>query len=392
MMPEISVLIPCYNYGHYLEYALESVTSQSYQNWEAIVIDDGSTDDTPQVTTQFDDPRIRYIYQENRGLSAARNTGLRSAQADLIALLDADDIWQAEYLAKMVTKLKMHPDAVAAYCGYQYIDQDGENVGLPNLTIVPPEDFREYLANNGNFLVSCGVVFRKKIAVSEGCFDESLNAVEDADMWSKLSRHGPFVSVPSILVGYRRHDSNMSSDPQRMVAAYYQILERNHGSPKGGSSAWPEKKKHAYTRYFRSASTRYLAFGDIQRSAGYFMRLYEINPEVCKELGLWRRLARVHLPVEIRNEPNPLDWNHAERDVQGLLDELDNRSPASPILEEHLSKLAAYAYLAFADEAFRANDARRAFKWIWKASNQHLGLILTRPYWGTLARGVTGIG
>ncbi|MBE9475318.1 MAG: glycosyltransferase family 2 protein, partial [Chloroflexi bacterium] len=127
MMPEISVLIPCYNYGHYLEYALESVTSQSYQNWEAIVIDDGSTDDTPQVTTQFDDPRIRYIYQDNRGLSAARNTGLRSAQADLIALLDADDIWQAEYLAKMVTKLKMHPDAVAAYCGYQYIDQDGEN-------------------------------------------------------------------------------------------------------------------------------------------------------------------------------------------------------------------------------------------------------------------------
>ncbi|MCK4830637.1 hypothetical protein KA005_83765, partial [bacterium] len=136
----------------------------------------------------------------------------------------------------------------------------------------------------------------------------------------------------------------------------------------------------------------YLAFGDIELSAYYFLRIHEIKPEVGNELGLWRNLARAHLPVEIRNEPNPLEWEHAERDVRGLLNELDKISPDSPILEKHHSKITASAYLAFADEAFRANDARRAFKWFWKASKRHLRLVLSRPYWGTLARGVTGAG
>jgi tetratricopeptide (TPR) repeat protein len=241
-------------------------------------------------------------------------------------------------------------------------------------------------------LIPSAVIFRKKIAEKEGYFDESLQAVEDTDLWIKISDHDPFVGVPQALVRYRQHGSNMSNDPQRMVAAYYQILERDHGPPEGDSSEWPEEKKDEYTEYFRSASTRYLACGDFELSAYYFLRMNEINPEISNELGLWRSLARAHLPIEIRPEPNPLEWERAERDVRGLLNELDNLSPDSPILEKHYSKIAAGAYLAFADEAFRANDARRAFKWFWKASKQHLGLVLSRPYWGTLARGVTGAG
>jgi tetratricopeptide (TPR) repeat protein len=241
-------------------------------------------------------------------------------------------------------------------------------------------------------LVPSAVIFRKKIAEEEGYFDESLNAVEDTYLWFKISDHNPFVGVPHALVRYRQHGSNMSNDPQRMIAAYYQILERDHGPPEGDPSAWPEKKKREYTIYFRLASIRYLAFGDFELSAYYFLRMHEINPEAGNELGLWRSLARAHLPIEIRPEPNPLEWERSEMDVRGLLSELEIISPDSSILEKHHSKITASAYLAFADEAFRANDARRAFKWFWKASKQHLGLVLSRPYWGTLARGVTGAG
>jgi glycosyltransferase involved in cell wall biosynthesis len=392
LAPEVSVLIPSYNHAHYLVYALYSVVSQSFSDWEAIVIDDGSTDDTQVVTAQFVDPRIRYIYQENHGLSAARNTGIREADSENIALLDADDIWQNDYLETMVTPLINHPELVAVYCGFQYIDQDGHEVGIPSLKVVPPEEFREYFANNGNWLVPSGVVFRKVFAEKEGCFDESLRAVEDGYLWSKLSRNGPFMGIPLPLVGYRRHDSNMSNDPQRMVSSKYKILERYHGSPQGDTSTWSERKKRSYTRYFKSASIRYLAFSDMQMSAYFFLRMQEITPEAGTEIGIWRSLARVHLPIEIRNAPDAIEWQSAERDVLGLLAELEKMRPDSKTLDERYSMIAGSAYLALADEAFRARQFNLAYKWMWIAFRMHTGILFSRPYWGTLVRGINGAG
>ncbi len=117
MCPDVSVIIPCYNHAHYLSYALESVLAQTYNDWEAIVVDDGSTDNTAEVTAQFNDPRIRYIYQNNQGLSSARNTGIYASLAGAIALLDADDVWEADYLEKMLPTLESNPEAAAVYCG-----------------------------------------------------------------------------------------------------------------------------------------------------------------------------------------------------------------------------------------------------------------------------------
>jgi len=391
MGPKVSVLIPSYNHAHYLVYALDSVVSQSFSDWEAIVIDDGSTDDTQRVTVQFDDPRIKYIYQENQGLSAARNTGIRAANADIIALLDADDIWRVDFLEMMLVPFDSRPEAVAVYCGFQYIDENGQDVGIPSLKVVPPNEFRDYFAANGNWLVPSGVVFRKVIAEKEGCFDESLRAVEDAYLWSKMSYVGPFVGIPLPLVGYRRHDANMSSDPQRMVSSNYKILERHHGPPQGDTSTWTERKKYIYTRYFRSAAIRYLAFGDLQMSAYLFLRMQEITPQAGTEIGTWRSLARVHLPIEIRNAPNVIEWQSAERDILGLLAELEKMKPNSNILDERYSMISGSAYLALADEAFRAGQFALAYKWMWLAFKNHKSLILTRPYWGALGRGINGV-
>ena len=388
MQPRISIIIPCFNYAHYLKEALMSVVNQTFSNWEAIVIDDGSTDDTQRVTAQFVDPRIRYIYQENQGLSGARNTGIRASNSEIIALLDADDIWQNDYLETMVTPLISQPEVVAVYCGFQYIDQDGHEVGIPSLKVVPPEKFREYFANNGSWLVPSGVVFRKVFAEKEGCFDESLRAVEDADLWDKMSGHGLFVGIPLPLVGYRRHDSNMSNDPQRMVSSSYKILERYHGPPQGDISAWTDRKKRYYTRYFGSASIRYLAYGDKQMSAYFFLRMQEITPEAGTEIGVWRSLARVHLPIEIRDAPDAVEFQSAERDILGLLAALEKMRPDSNILDDRYSMIAGSAYLSLADEAFRARQFNLAYKWMWIAFRRHTGILFSRPYWGTLVRGI----
>lgn len=369
---------------------MQSVISQSFTEWEVIVIDDGSTDNTHQVTSQFEDPRIRYIFQENKGLSAARNTGIRAANSQVIALLDADDMWKEDYLEKMVATLCNHSDVVAAYSGYQYINQDGEEVGIPNITVVPPENFREKFINSGNWLVPSGVIFRKSVAEKEGYFDETLQALEDSYLWSKLSRQGKFVGVPLSLVKYRRHESNMSSDPQRMVSSHYKIIERIHGPPQGNSSTWPDRKKRSFTRFYKSASVRYLAFGDIRKSSSYFLKMQNITPEAGFEIGNWRSLARAHLPIEIRNEPTIRDFESAEKDVLALLEELVEMRSESKTLAKNYSIITGIAFLSLADEAFRARKFHQGFSWIWKALNSHPGLLVSRLFWGILARGITG--
>ena len=104
--PTVSVIVPSYNHAHYyVSLAIKSVLAQIYTDWEAIVVNDGSTDETEAVFAQFTDPRIRYIYQENQGLSAARNTGIRTAQEDCLAFLDADDEWEPDFLRCCVDAL-----------------------------------------------------------------------------------------------------------------------------------------------------------------------------------------------------------------------------------------------------------------------------------------------
>lgn len=386
--PRVSVIIPCFNHAHYLSEALLSVQNQAFSDWEAIVVDDGSEDETKQVTAHIADTRIRYIYQENKGLSAARNTGIKAARAEIIALLDADDIWREDYLEKVMAPLMNQPEVVAVYCGFQYIDEYGQEVGIPNIKVVPPEEFDDHFSEYGNWLASSGVIFRKVFAEKEGYFDESLRAVEDADLWSKMSNHGLFVGIPLPLIGYRRHASNMSSDPQRMVLAHYKILERYHGPPQGDRSTWTARKKLRYTGYFRSASNRFLAFGDFEMSAYFFLRMQEITPEAGTEIGTWRSLARDHLPIELRNVPDAIEWQAAERDIEGLLAELENMRSDSKTLDERYSKIAGTAFLALADEAFRAKHFGLAFKWMRKAASFDVKMLFTRPYWGAVSRGI----
>ena len=119
---QVSVVVTCYNYGHYLEGCIRSVLAQTFDDFEIIVIDDGSTDDTLKMTKKILDPRLRIIHQKNAGLSAARNTGIQNSKGKYIALLDGDDIWFEEYAERNVNALEADNCIGITHTFLAYID------------------------------------------------------------------------------------------------------------------------------------------------------------------------------------------------------------------------------------------------------------------------------
>lgn len=126
-MPKVSVIIPLYNKGEYISRALDSVFAQTYQDYEVIVVDDGSTDNGLEIVRKFTDPRLRMIHQENAGPGAARNRGIKESDAPYIAFLDADDEWLPEFLEQTVGSLLHNPECDAAVCSYY---QGGERIDI----------------------------------------------------------------------------------------------------------------------------------------------------------------------------------------------------------------------------------------------------------------------
>jgi hypothetical protein len=287
----------------------------------------------------------------------------------------------------MVDLLNNHPESSGAYCGFQYINSAGEIVGKPSLKVVLPEKFHETVVIEGNWLAPCGVIFRKQLALDIGLFDESLRALEDSDMWIRMSTHHPFVGLSQALVRYRRHGNNMSSDPERMVTASRTVREKLFGSASSDVSTWEETKILAFQNHFLSGAVHYLASGRVQQSADYLRRLARISVSHMWSLLTWRALVRAHLPKEYQFDPVvKLDWQCAQTHVMGLLEALARKVPDAPDLRSQYARMKGGAFLALAEEAGRAKEVRRAYWWLWQATRAYPGLLFERPYFGTFMR------
>jgi glycosyltransferase involved in cell wall biosynthesis len=386
MSPVVSVVIPAYNAGLYLKQTLESVLAQSYRDYEIIVVDDGSTDDTSQVALQFGDS-IRYIHQSNQGLSAARNTAIKNARGEIIALLDSDDLWEPGYLEKMVPELNLHPEAAGVYCGFQYVNSRSEVVGQPSIKVVPPELFHSEMVIRGNWLAPCAVLFRKCLVKEVGLFDEALHAVEDWDMWIRLSENYIFVGVPDALVKYRRHENNMTKDPERMIKAIGQLTVKLYGSPEDDVALWSPAKKRAFSSHYRGGAISFFTAGRIQKSVEYLKKLAEVSPEAACSLDVWRGFARAHIPIEYQFDPSSHhDWALIQVNLNSLFRELEREENGSSGLHQVPDRLKGFAFLGAADEAARYNEPVEAGKWLMKTIQADPRMLAVRPFWGTLGR------
>jgi glycosyltransferase involved in cell wall biosynthesis len=215
MEPAVSVIIPTYNYARFLAEAVDSVLCQTFGDLEVIIVDDGSTDNTPDVVRPYlSDERIRYIRQENKGLSAARNTGIRAARGEFIALLDADDVWLPSKLEKQVHLIGESDDFGLVYCRGEFIGEKGEP--LPGIDLPHKEQptYRDLMYHSLT-IPSC-VVTRKRIFDEVGLFDETLTSIEDANMWIRILRHHKSAYVNEVLVRIRKHMKSLQTDLSNM--------------------------------------------------------------------------------------------------------------------------------------------------------------------------------
>ena len=221
----VSVIIPCYNQGKFLKETVDSVISQSFADWECIIIDDGSADNTASVAKELSnkDPRIRYIYQENQGVSVARNNAIRQSSGKYILPLDADDLIAPTYLEEAVDYLEEHPEVKVVYC-------KAEKFGAVNCKWnLPDYDFNKMLFEN---LLFCTALFRRSDFDKCGGYNENMKAgIEDWDFW--LSLLGPddkVYRIDKVLFYYRIKEvsrNTVAKDDEKMTSLFRTIYE-NH--------------------------------------------------------------------------------------------------------------------------------------------------------------------
>jgi glycosyltransferase involved in cell wall biosynthesis len=227
--PLVSVIVPCYKQAHFLRGAVESVLVQTYPRVEAIVVNDGSPDETAAVAAGFGS-RIRYVEQANGGLAAARNTGIRHATGELVNFLDADDYLLPTMLEHVVRAAAAHPEAAVFHTAMRYIDLAG-NAFSEEPPRLHGDPFHELL--QGNFIPPNCFVLRRSALAEVGTFDPQANPCEDWDLWLRLAERGfRFMAVPEARGVYRRYAGSMSRDPIRMGRAAGMVLTR-HASRHG---------------------------------------------------------------------------------------------------------------------------------------------------------------
>ncbi|HWQ34606.1 MAG TPA: glycosyltransferase family A protein [Blastocatellia bacterium] len=225
--PKVSVIIPAYNMAAYISESVSSVLAQSFTDYEIIVVNDGSTDETERMLAPFMD-RITYVRQQNRGLSGARNAGLRLANGEYVALLDADDIWLPGYLEKMVALLESEaaPDVVypnAILFGLPRWDGKLFQDIYPSST---PVTLEKLLARECTVFVS--VMCRRSLIVEVGLFDERIReGGEDFDLWLRMAQRGcRFAFTTEPLVKYRKRADSLSSSEERLARSTLYICEK----------------------------------------------------------------------------------------------------------------------------------------------------------------------
>jgi glycosyltransferase involved in cell wall biosynthesis len=271
----VSVVVATHNMGRYLSEAVHSALSQGYPSLEVQIVDDGSTDDTPQVLEQWrDDPRVRVHRQANAGQTRAKNQGIALSRGAFIAFLDADDVWLPGKLEQQMALFRSRPDVGVVYSDFERMDGEGKT--LPKGEVPPMHRGRitgPLLITN--FVSFSSSVVRRECFTACGPFDESIDMGIDYELWLRLSAHYAFDFVPAATVRYRVWSGSMSKNYRKRYQSAIRImagfLERNPHIV--AASVVREGWAHTYVGRGNSILWREhdhrAAFADYARALGY---------------------------------------------------------------------------------------------------------------------------
>jgi glycosyltransferase involved in cell wall biosynthesis len=227
-MPKVSVIIPAYNTMDFLPETLESVLKQTFDDFEVIIVNDGSSDNIEEWASQLTEPRVKLISQANQGPSAARNTGIAQAKGEYIAFVDADDLCEPSKLEKQVRCLDDNPAVGLVYSWISVIDEQGKATGRVITYDAQGDVLREILVRN---IIYCpSVVVRRCCFDTVGLFEPNLRFNEDWEIWIRIASRYHFAVTKEPLVYYRQHPRNSSKNWQFMEEGYRIVIEKAFNS------------------------------------------------------------------------------------------------------------------------------------------------------------------
>jgi len=221
----VSIIIPTYNRADLLGDALSSVFAQCYRDFEVIVVDDGSTDNTAEVLRPLaEQDLIRYIHQKNAGEAAARNKGLLEARGRYIAFLDSDDLFEPEKLKLQTEFLQNHPEVGLVHSGYIKFDNAGNNLGYRDASWFSGSIYPQILLYWTTLMAVDAVLIPRIVFEHVGLFNETLRTGPDLDMWRRIARRYPFAFINKSLARVRVHEGNISGNKMDAAEGFSKYL------------------------------------------------------------------------------------------------------------------------------------------------------------------------
>jgi glycosyltransferase involved in cell wall biosynthesis len=358
-MLQVSVIIPTYNRAQYLPQALQSVFEQSLIPFEVIVVDDGSTDCTADLMNAFES-RVHYCWhRHNKGVAAARNSGLAAVHGDVVAWLDADDLWEPDFLATVIPLLEADEGLDGIYTGLVRIDADGNLLPHSSQMVVPPSNLYSALVEDC-FIQTSTFVARKRCFASAGGFDTRFRICEDYDMFLRLAKVFTIAGVPAPLVRYRVHGDNTVANADAFCRFRLAVTRKHFGEPEGDPRVWPPLRRRAHGCAFRAAAFKCIQSGQTDRGWDYLEKAVSIWPALLGRLDTLYELACGDQPMGYRGHTGSLDIEGNGREMFIRLDALFAKGGMT--LEPMRRSAYGNAYLALGmlnDQAGHWGTARR---------------------------------
>ena len=298
-MPQISVIIPAYNAEHTIVETIQSVQQQTFQDFEIIVINDGSQDKTLELLQTIQEQRLKVFSYENGGLCTARNRGIIHAMGEFIAFIDADDLWTADKLELQLKALQQNPEAGVAYSWTCFMDVDEQGKAASFLPS-PQYSFAGNVYQNllvSDFIHSgSNTLIRRKAIESVGKFDPTCTGCADWDYWLRLSVHWQFVFVPKYQILYRRTHGSMSSKVEVMKKEALIAIEKAY---QAAPSELQYLKTHTLTSFHIYCTSLYLQHrtdrNGISHARQHLWSAIRLNPKLLLDRTTQKLLIKFFL-------------------------------------------------------------------------------------------------
>ena len=320
MQKLVSVIIPAYNQSQFIGFAIESVLNQTYPAWECIIVDDGSTDQTSSIIQKYQNPKIIYIYQDNAGLSAARNTGIRASKGEYLSFLDSDDGFTPKKLELLMQCFLEDPQLGLAAGNAGLIDEFSLPIDRSFKSQLPGELQNLLL---GNPLHVGSVLLKRDWQQKIGFFDETLRSYEDWDFWLRLALAGTkMISINDVVSYYRFHTAQMTRNPQQMTEASFSVLDKLF-SQKHLPQSWYDLRDLAYSQSHLRAAANAYAVNSFPDGKTHLDQAITLNPSLTQNSGqklidqmfAWTDLPKLQKPLEFLR--NVLD--HLPTQIEDLI-------------------------------------------------------------------------